>query len=66
MSIHKASALEWERFCLPTSYASRLQCQVCEHTSTTYQTFSVLSVPVPRVKTCNILDCFRNSPNAKG
>ncbi|QHS72930.1 putative ubiquitin-specific protease UBP5 [Saccharomyces paradoxus] len=69
MSIRKASALEWERFLLTDfsaiidlfqgQYASRLQCQVCEHTSTTYQTFSVLSVPVPRVKTCNILDCFR-------
>ncbi|EJT44770.1 UBP5-like protein [Saccharomyces kudriavzevii IFO 1802] len=69
MSIRKASALEWERFLLTDfsaiidlfqgQYASRLQCQACEHTSTTYQTFSVLSVPVPRIRTCNILDCFR-------
>ncbi|KOH00093.1 putative ubiquitin-specific protease UBP5 [Saccharomyces eubayanus] len=69
MSIRKASALEWERFLLTDfsavidlfqgQYASRLQCQACEHTSTTYQTFSVLSVPVPRIMTCNVLDCFR-------
>ncbi|EJS43962.1 ubp5p [Saccharomyces arboricola H-6] len=69
MSIRKASALEWERFLLTDfsaiidlfqgQYASRLQCQACAHTSTTYQTFSVLSVPVPRIRTCTILDCFR-------
>lgn len=69
LSLRIASSIEWERF-LTTDfsvivdlfqgqYASQLKCQVCGRTSTTYQPFSVLSVPVPRAKTCNLLDCFR-------
>ena len=53
LSLRIASSIEWERF-LTTDfsvivdlfqgqYASRLQCEVCKHTSTTYQPFSVLS-----------------------
>lgn len=69
LSLRIASSIEWERY-LTTDfsvivdlfqgqYASQLMCQVCGLTSTTYQPFSVLSVPVPRVKSCNILDCFK-------
>lgn len=69
LSLRVASAIEWERF-LTTDfsvivdlfqgqYASRLQCRVCSRSSTTYQTFSILSVPIPCGKSCNLLDCFR-------
>lgn len=68
LSMRIASSIEWERF-LTTDfsvivdlfqgqYASQLRCQVCQLTSTTYQPFSVLSVPVPHTRSCNILDCF--------
>lgn len=69
LSLRIASSIEWERF-LTTDfsvivdlfqgqYSSRLQCKVCEHTSTTYQPFTVLSIPVPsNLKTCSIQDCF--------
>lgn len=69
LSLRIASSIEWERF-LTTDfsvivdlfqgqYASQLRCQVCGLTSTTYQPFSVLSVPVPHAKSCNIIDCFK-------
>ncbi|CAL9728721.1 ubiquitin carboxyl-terminal hydrolase 4 [Monosporozyma unispora] len=71
LSLRIASSIEWERF-LTTDfsvildlfqgqYASRLTCKVCETTSTTYQPFSVLSIPIPHDKSktaCNIIDCF--------
>ncbi|CCE62430.1 hypothetical protein TPHA_0C02770 [Tetrapisispora phaffii CBS 4417] len=68
LSLRIASSIEWERY-LTTDfsvivdqfqgqYASQLRCKVCGGTSTTYQAFSVLSVPVPRGKSCNIIDCF--------
>lgn len=71
LSLRIASSIEWERF-LTTDfsvildlfqgqYASRLTCKVCETTSTTYQTFSVLSIPIPHDNTktaCSIIDCF--------
>ena len=68
MPMRIASSIEWERY-LTTDfsvvvdlfqgqYASRLKCKVCGHTSTTYQAFSVLSVPVPKTKSCTIYDCF--------
>ncbi|SCU83647.1 LAME_0C05974g1_1 [Lachancea meyersii CBS 8951] len=64
-----ASSIEWERY-LTTDfsvivdlfqgqYASQLKCKVCGRTSTTYQPFSVLSVPVPRGSRCDIIDCFK-------
>ncbi|KAG0667095.1 ubiquitin-specific protease doa4 [Maudiozyma exigua] len=70
LSFRIASSIEWERY-LTTDfsvivdlfqgqYASRLQCKVCQHTSTTYQPFSVLSVPIPNKKNCNLLDCFKD------
>lgn len=69
LSMRIASSIEWERY-LTTDfsvivdlfqgqYASQLKCQVCGRTSTTYQPFSVLSVPLPSLKSCNILDCFQ-------
>ncbi|SCU78303.1 LADA_0A04962g1_1 [Lachancea dasiensis] len=64
-----ASSIEWERY-LTTDfsvivdlfqgqYASQLRCKVCGRTSTTYQPFSVLSVPVPRGSHHDIVDCFK-------
>ncbi|CAR30351.1 ubiquitin-specific protease DOA4 [Lachancea thermotolerans CBS 6340] len=64
-----ASSIEWERY-LTTDfsvivdlfqgqYASQLTCKVCGRTSTTYQPFSVLSVPVPSGSKCDIIDCFK-------
>lgn len=69
MPMRIASAIEWERY-LTTDfsvivdlfqgqYASQLRCKICAHTSTTYQAFSVLSVPVPRARSCTIYDCFK-------
>lgn len=71
LSLRIASSIEWERY-LTTDfsvildlfqgqYASRLQCKVCNRTSTTYQPFSVLSIPMPHDKlnsSCSIIDCF--------
>lgn len=71
LSLRIASSIEWERF-LTTDfsvildlfqgqYASRLTCKICETTSTTYQTFSVLSIPIPHDSNktaCSIIDCF--------
>lgn len=71
LSLRIASSIEWERY-LTTNfsvildlfqgqYASRLQCKVCNKTSTTYQPFSVLSIPMPHDKlnsNCSIIDCF--------
>lgn len=69
LTMRIASSIEWERY-LTTDfsvivdlfqgqYASQLKCKVCGRTSTTYQPFSVLSVPVPRGTRCDILDCFK-------
>lgn len=68
-----ASTIEWERY-LKTDfsavvdlfqgqYLSRLQCLFCRHTSTTYQAFSTLSLPIPDSNSNNkqnitIDDCF--------
>ncbi|KAL2708385.1 Ubiquitin carboxyl-terminal hydrolase [Kluyveromyces marxianus] len=69
MPLRIASAIEWERY-LTTDfsiivdlfqgqYASQLKCNACGRTSTTYQAFSVLSIPVPRSGTCTIYDSFK-------
>ncbi|EJS44275.1 doa4p [Saccharomyces arboricola H-6] len=72
LSLRIASSIEWERF-LTTDfsvivdlfqgqYASRLKCKVCCHTSTTYQPFTVLSIPVPKKNSqdkITIEDCFK-------
>lgn len=68
MTMRVASSIEWERY-LTTDfsviidlfqgqYASQLKCKICCRTSTTYQPFSVLSIPIPQPNTCSILDCF--------
>ncbi|SCV03975.1 LAMI_0H12442g1_1 [Lachancea mirantina] len=68
LPVRIASSIEWERY-LTTDfsvivdlfqgqYSSQLKCQVCNKTSTTYQPFSVLSVPVPFGNRCTILDSF--------
>ncbi|CCF57252.1 hypothetical protein KAFR_0C02590 [Kazachstania africana CBS 2517] len=73
LSLRIASSIEWERY-LTTDfsvivdlfqgqYASRLECKVCHHTSTTYQSFSVLSVPLPKkfdpqTRKIDLIDCF--------
>ncbi|ODV97035.1 hypothetical protein PACTADRAFT_48811 [Pachysolen tannophilus NRRL Y-2460] len=60
MSIRLASTIEWERYLennfssivdlFQGQYLSRLQCTVCNSTSTTYNSFSTLSLPIPRAK----------------
>ncbi|GMM33091.1 putative ubiquitin-specific protease [Saccharomycopsis crataegensis] len=69
LPIRLASTIEWERY-LKTDfstivdifqgqYLSRLECLTCHHTSTTYQAFSTLSLPIPQHKrSVTIYDCF--------
>lgn len=38
---------------------SRLKCRICHTLSVNYETFSILSLPIPNVVTCNIMECFR-------
>ena len=57
MSIRVASTIEWERYLksdfsailyfFQGQFASQLKCLECGTTSTTYQSFSVLSIPIP-------------------
>ena len=67
-----ASSMAWENFLhnnfsliidlFAGQYGSQLRCCVCQYTSTTYQPFTLLSVPVPlssRVSRCSIIDCFQ-------
>ncbi|ORX87736.1 cysteine proteinase [Basidiobolus meristosporus CBS 931.73] len=54
----EASALAWEKYLLRNSsiivglfqgqFRSRLQCTHCQHTSTTYNAFMYLSLPIPK------------------
>lgn len=39
--------------------SSILRCQNCGASSSTYQTFSVLSLPTPKAPSCNIMECLR-------
>ncbi|GAV50855.1 hypothetical protein ZYGR_0AD00380 [Zygosaccharomyces rouxii] len=69
LSMRIASSIEWERYLtrdfsvivdlFQGQYASQLRCKVCNHTSTTYQPFSILAAPVPHAKSCYLLDCFK-------
>ncbi|AQZ12312.1 DOA4 (YDR069C) and UBP5 (YER144C) [Zygosaccharomyces parabailii] len=69
LSMRIASSIEWERYLtrdfsvivdlFQGQYASQLRCKVCGHTSTTYQPFSILAAPVPRVKSAFLIDCFK-------
>lgn len=57
LPIRLASTIEWERYLklnfsvivdyFQGQYLSQLKCLVCQLTSTTYNTFSVLSLPIP-------------------
>ncbi|BFZ56679.1 ubiquitin-specific protease doa4 [Savitreella phatthalungensis] len=54
----KVSSIEWERYChrnrsvvtqlLQGQYQSRLKCLTCGQTSTTYNAFTTLSLPIPK------------------
>lgn len=71
MPLRLASAIEWEKY-LKTNfstitdifqgqYSSRLSCLTCGKTSTTYQAFSTLSLPIPLRNdghSITIYDCF--------
>lgn len=72
MPMRLAAAIEWEKFYnfnysviakdFMGQYASRLSCLVCGRTSTTFQTFSVLSLPIPAMSNKHsqpsIYDCL--------
>lgn len=72
MPMRLASAIEWEKFYnfnysiisknFMGQYASRLSCLVCGRVSTTYQSFSILSLPIPpnenRHAQLSIYDCL--------
>ncbi|XBW36158.1 hypothetical protein QEN19_001738 [Hanseniaspora menglaensis] len=57
MPMRLAAAIEWEKFYnfnysviaknFMGQYASKLSCLLCGKTSTTFQTFSILSLPIP-------------------
>lgn len=69
LSLRVASANQWKRYLyfnnspittfLQGQYLSRLLCTVCNKTSTTYNTFSSLSLPIPlNTESCTLEDCF--------
>ncbi|WPK23550.1 hypothetical protein PUMCH_000791 [Australozyma saopauloensis] len=72
LPIRLASTIEWERYLklnfsvivdsFQGQYLSRLQCLVCKHTSTTFNSFSILSLPIPvplsNSKRINLFDCL--------
>lgn len=71
MSVRIVSSLEWERYLKSASsfivdefqgqYQSKLQCTVCNMTSTTYTAFSSLTLPIPKYAGATLptlYDCF--------
>ncbi|RKP31783.1 cysteine proteinase, partial [Metschnikowia bicuspidata] len=71
LPVRVASAIEWERYLVLNlsvivdyfqgQFLSRLQCLECRHTSTTYNAFSILSLPIPERFGSNkvtLLDCL--------
>lgn len=71
MSVRVASTIEWERYLKSDfslivdtcqgQYQSKLRCLTCGHSSTTYNAFSFLSLPIPLNKRggpVSIIDCF--------
>ncbi|ANB14816.1 Doa4p [Sugiyamaella lignohabitans] len=69
MSVRVASTIEWERYLKSDyslivdiaqgQYRSQLRCLTCGHTSTTFNSFSFLSLPIPLDKqNVTIQDCF--------
>lgn len=70
MNVHEASVNEWMRYLFNNEslisrhcqgqYLSRLECRVCGTTSTTYNPFSCLSIPIPSSSgTVSLEDCFK-------
>lgn len=39
--------------------SSRLKCEICQTSSINYEIFYILSLPIPNVISCNIMECFR-------
>lgn len=70
MDVAAASRIEWERYSHRESsyitslfagqHASRLRCTTCHNTSTTYETFTSISVEIPRSGKADIHDCLRS------
>ncbi|KAA8916532.1 hypothetical protein TRICI_001395 [Trichomonascus ciferrii] len=69
MSVRLASTIEWERYLksdyspivdtMQGQYQSQLKCLACGNTSTTYNVFSFLSLPIPlNHQTVSLKDCF--------
>lgn len=69
MSVRLASTIEWERYLksdyspvvetMQGQYQSQLKCLTCGNTSTTYNAFSFLSLPIPlNHQTVSLKDCF--------
>ncbi|CAN6649211.1 ubiquitin carboxyl-terminal hydrolase 4 [Trichomonascus vanleenenianus] len=69
MSVRVASTIEWERYLksdyslivdsVQGQYQSKLKCTHCGYTSTTYNAFASLSLPIPlNYQTVSLKDCF--------
>lgn len=68
MPIQRVSILEWKRYELRNQsiivdwfqgqLSSRLRCLTCNTTSTTYNAFTFLSVPIPRKSKVTLQDCL--------
>lgn len=73
LPVRLASAIEWERYLalnlsvvvdyFQGQYLSRLRCLICNLTSTTYNAFSILSLPIPerlgtQTKNLTLFDCL--------
>ena len=67
LPVAKVSEIEWSRYChknksiivslLQGQYQSRLKCATCGHTSTTYNAFTTLSLPIPKRPRVTLDDC---------
>ncbi|KAI5962298.1 DOA4 [Candida pseudojiufengensis] len=68
LPIRQASTIEWERYLklnfsivvdqFQGQYSSQLKCLTCQFTSTSYNAFSILSVPVPNKEKVTLQDCI--------
>ncbi|KAI5954277.1 DOA4 [Candida jiufengensis] len=68
LPIRQASTIEWERYLklnfsivvdqFQGQYLSRLKCLTCKFTSTSYNAFSILSIPVPNKEKVNLQNCI--------
>lgn len=70
MAVNKVSKLEWERYShreasfisslFAGQHASRLRCQTCNNTSTTYEAFYSISIEIPARGRADIHQCLRS------